>query len=458
MSGGARLGSVAVLLTVGLAVGQLTEGSGRGAPEPQEVPLASSTVVCPDVRQEGDRGSTAVTAAGAASRAGGPLQGPLRPEAALAPGDAGPFLVTGQGGGLSVEQTTRGTAGSRRGTSSLTCPAPTTSAWFVGGATTVGTTAELVLVNAGDVAALVDVRVWTGAGPADPGPGRAVPVPGRSRAVVPLDRLAPDRDLLALHVRATRGQVAPALRVVRSDGRTPLGTDWVPPTLPPMLASVVPGLPAGPGRRTALLTNPGQEDATVGLVLVTGDGEVPLDPVAVPGGTSVAVDLSEQLVRTPGALRVRADVPVLAGAVVVDRQEGPVREIAFTAATAAVDGEALLVDVRLSPQTEVLLLLTAADADVVVEVVALTAPGELPSPLRVEVPASTTVATRLSRLLPAGASGSLTLELRVRGRVHAARYSVERGARGPLTALLPVVPQQLTVRRPAVVADPGAGR
>lgn len=454
MSGRARLGTVAVLLAAGLAVGEVTAGPAPTDPQPQRVTVLAGSAVCPDVRQERERGSTAVRAVGGTSRSGGPLAGPLQQDAPLPAQLSGPFLVQSQGAGLVVEQTTRATSGSRRGTASVSCSAPVTSAWFVGGATTLGTFAELVLVNAGQVPALMDVQVWTGQGPVDPRPGRGIAVPPRTRAVVPLDQLAPDRDLLALHVATTRGQVAPALRVVRSDGRTPLGTDWVPPTLAPARRLVVPGLPEGPGRRTALITNPGPDDATATLSLVTADGEVPLEPVPVPAGTSVGVDLSEQLARTPGALRVAGDVPLLAGAGIVDRQDGPVREIAFAAAVPAVDQPALLADVRLSAPTEVTLLLTAAEGDAVVEVVPVAAPGELPKPQRVEVPSSTTVAVRLSRFLPPGSEGSLTLELRpVSGRVHAARYSRERGARGPLTTLLPVVPQVRAVSRPVVVAD-----
>ncbi len=452
----ARAGAVLVLLGTGLAAGSVTARQPE-APQPQQVPVRASSAACPDVRQEGERGASAVTAVGGEARRAGPPQGPLV-EGELPAALSGAYVVQASGAGLVVEQTTRGTTGSRRGLASLSCTAPTTSAWFVGGATTVGSFAELVLVNPGDVPALVDVGVWTADGPADPRPGRGVPVAARARTVLPLDRLAPDRDLLALHVVATRGQVSPALRVVRSDGRTPLGTDWVPPALAPARDVVVPGLPSGPGRRTALLSNPGPDDATAELALVTADGELPLDPVPVPAGTSVGLDLSEQLADTPGALRVRGDVPLLAGALVVDRQDGPVREIAYSAGTAPLSGSALLADVRLSAPTEVTLLLTAPGGDAVVEVVPLAAPGALPKPLRVEVPALTTVATRLSRFLPPGSSGSLTLELRVQGEVVAARYARERGDRGPLTTLLPVVPQPRTVLRPVVIADPGAGR
>jgi hypothetical protein len=201
----------------------------------------------------------------------------------------------------------------------------------------------------------------------------------------------------------------------------------------------------------------------VALELTTADGQfVPegLEAIAVPAGTSVAVDLSEQLADTAAAMRVRSDgPPVLAGALVVDRQEGPGREIAFSSAVPPLSAPTTLADVRLSPPTEVTLLLSALDGDAAVEVVPLAAPGELPAPVRVQVPAATTVAVRLSRFLPPGSTGSLGFEVRpLSGAVHAARYSRERGSRGPLTTLLPLVPARLEVQRPPVVADAGAGR
>lgn len=477
MSARARVGTVGVLLAGAIAVGQLTTGGAPGPPADQQVPVTSATAVCPDVRQEGDGGATTVTAfaAGTALAAGPVAAPPATPPATLPSGPAardltpraaGPLQVRGTGAGagrLVVEQTTRASAGSRRGLAALTCPRPATSTWFVGGATVVGTFAELLLVNVEDVAALVDVQVWTRDGPADPRPGRGLSVPPRGRLVVPLDRLAPDRDLLALHVRTSRGRVAPALRVVRFDGRIPLGTDWVPPAQPPSGEVVVPGLPSGPGRRTALVTNPGPDDAVVSLELTTDDGRlVPegLAAVPVPAGSSVAVDLSELLTGTPAALRVRSDgPPVLAGASIVDRQDGPVRELAYTASTPPLGGPTTLADVRLSPPTEVTLLLSALDTDAAVELAPLAAPDDLPAPQRVEVPAGTTVAVRLSRFLPPASTGSLTIAVRpLTGSVHAARYARERGSRGPLTALLPLSPDRDRVPRPAVVADPGAGR
>lgn len=467
MSGAARLGAVGILLGVVVAAGQLASGPAPESLVGQQLPVTSRTAVCPDVRQDGDRGASTVTAAGGTTRTGGPLVGPRAPAAPgpvardLAAGLEGAVHVTtatgAEAGALVVEQTTRATAGTRRGVAALACPTPSAETWFVGGATVLGTSSELLLVNGEPTAATVDVTVWTSTGRADPRPGREIRVPPRTRVAVPLERLAPDRDLLALRVAATTGRVASALRVVRVDGRTPLGTDWVPQSPGPARESVVPGLPDGPGRRTLLLTNPGDVATTVSAELTTADGQyVPDDlrAIEVPAGTSVAVDLSDALAETPAAVRVRSDgAPVLAGALVVDRQDGPVREIAFAAATPALDGPSLLADVRLSPPTEVLLLISALEGDAVVDLVP-TAPAELATQ-RVEVPAATTVAVRLSRFLPPGSTGSLGIEVRpVSGRVHAARYSRERGSRGPFTTLLPVLPAATSVTVPAVVGIP----
>ena len=436
MSGAARLGAVSVVLAAGTALGHATAAAPPGASTPAPLPVVAATAVCPDA----GRPATTVTASAPGAQVGGGSLG--APHAAVPPVlrdlPDGAHVVTARGegaGALVVEQRTRTTTGPGRAAAALLCPAPSPSSWFVGGATVVGASSDLVLVNVEHTPAVVDVRVWTAGGPADPRPGRGVAVPAGGRVLVPLDRLAPDRDLLAVHVGAVRGRVASALRVTRADGRTPLGTDWVPQAPPPARELVVAGLAAGPGARTALVTNPGEDDAVVRLELATGDGTyVPdgAEAVLVPAGTSVAVDLSAPLAATPAALRVISDgPPVLAGALLVDGT-GAARDVAWAAAVPALDAPALLADV--APERDVLLL-SALDGDATVEVDS----GER---RRVDVASGTTVA------LPLTASGSVRP---VAGRVHAARWSVEAGSRGPLTALLPVLPARLVVAPPVVV-------
>jgi hypothetical protein len=323
------------------------------------------------------------------------------------------------------------------------------------------------------------VEVWTATGPVDERPGRGIAIGPRARTALQLDTLAPDRDLLVVHVTAVRGRFAGGLRHVRFDGRVPRGVDWVPRSEPPSQEVVVAGLPAGPGRRALLVTNPGEDDTTVSVELTTDDGQLVapgLDALEVPAGTTVAPDLSELLARTPAAVRVRSDGgPVLASGFVIDgrfdsnqaggRVVGPVRELAYAAATAPLSGPALLTDVVLEPPIESTLLVSALDGDarvVVTPVPVVGGPRDLPAPKTVEVAAGRTASLRLSTFLPPGSTGRLALDVRPApgsGPVHAARYLRERGATGPLTTLLSLVGANDQVPRPVVVGDPlvGAG-
>lgn len=470
MSGLARTGVAVALLVLGAGIGQATvEGSSAPAAR-VEVPVVGATAVCPD---------GPVTAGAVGSGSGellaGSLDGPPAPSAVTRAGEAaaglpGPVLRArgAVAAGLAVEQVARRDEGEVRGLTAVRCTPPTTSAWFLGGSTVVGEAADLVLVNADDSAAEVDVRAWSASGPVEARPGRGLAVPARSRTTVPLDRLAPDRELLALHVTTSRGRVAPYVLHRRSDGRTPRGVDWVPAGPAPAAEVVLGGLPSGPGRRTVVLANPGDEDTAVRLELVTADGTLAPVEVAVPAGSTVEQEVSEQLADVPAAVRVRSSgAPVLAAAMVYDLQDGPVRELSWAGAALPLTGPALLADVALSAPSEQTLLVSALVEDAVVEVVPVPVLGadgtssvvELPAPRRVEVAAGTLVPVRLSTFVEPGATARLAFEVRpVAGQVHASRYLRERTATGPLTALLPVVSAVPTVERPRVEADPLAGR
>jgi len=363
-------------------------------------------------------------------------------------GDA--FVVRADGAlaaGLEVEQVTRGERGGERGLAGLRCQAPSTQAWFVGGATVIGDASLLVLANPDDTPALVDVTVWSADGPVDARPGRGISVAPRSRVALPLDELAPDESLLALHVVAQRGRVAAALRQARFDSRTPGGVEWVPQAQPPSTTVVVPGLPQGPGRRVVHVTNPGPDPTVVRLELTTADSQsVPGDLAAidVPAGTTVATDVTLRTNRSPMTVTVRSDGgPVLAGSFVYDAQgNSPVKDFAYGGSAAPLSGPALITDVVIDRPTESTLLLSATGADAVIDVRPVQVLGEdgpLPPARKVVVRAGRVVAVRLSTFLPPGATGRLAVEVTPQpgsGPVYAARYLRERGDRGPLTTLL----------------------
>ena len=491
--------AVVVLLAGGTAVASTTDSPDPARREaPASVDVVGATAVCPDLRQTRAPGQrkdllqtriSVGTAPGAARRqaVGGSIgvlrgasKGNPAPVPVTRPGevavdlatdvDRDGLVVTARGplaAGLEVEQVTRGEQGIDRGLAGLRCEAPRTDAWFAGGATVVGDKTLLVLANVDDTPALADVQVWSASGPVDPRAGQGITVAPHTRTLLHLEELAPDRSRLAVHVSTRRGRVAAALRHASYVARVARGVDWVPDAEPPATRVVVPGIPAGPGARAVVVTNPGTDDTIVSLRVTTRSGEfVPTGfaAVAVPAGTSVAKQLTALTKDTAMAVTVTSvGGPVLAGAVVQDGQTGPVRELSYTAASPPLSGPALVTDVVLDQPTESTLILSALDGDasVVVTPVRLVGrPGPLPGPKTVRVPGGRTTTLRLSTFFPPGATARLAVEVRPgpgSGPVYAARYLRERGATGPLTTIIDLKGPALQVPRPAVVRDPAIG-
>jgi hypothetical protein len=485
--------AVVILLVGGVAIAQVLPGSGRPTrPVASTAPVVGASAICPDLRQDRDVLRTRVSAGvavagttvgGAGTLVSQPLLGggaptrvPIDRPGQVAvdlgttlTGDALEVRASGPlAAGLELQQVTRGEGGAQRGFAGLRCEAPKTEAWFVGGSTVVGDSTLLVMANPDDTPAVVDVTLWTADGPVDARPGRGLSIAPRSRAVVPLDELAPDKGLLAMHVVAQRGRVAAALRHARFDGQTPRGVEWVPQAQPPATTVVVPGLPQGPGRRTVQIANPGPDDTVVSVQVTTTEGQfVPtgLDAVPVPAHTTVVQDLSELTASTPATVRVVSDGgPVLAGAFVYDSQgTSPVKEFAYAGSAAPLRGPALLTDLVINPPTESTLLLSALGEGATVDVTPVAivgVAGALPAPKRITVAAGRTTALPLSTFLPPGATGRLAVEVKPvagSGPVHASRYLRERGARGPLTTILGLQGAAQQVSLPAVVRDPLVG-
>ena len=483
-------------LTATVGIGQATRPATPGPAATTTgsvVPVVRAGVVCPDLRTDDTRtsrvsvGSTGPAPASTTGPAGVGDSTPLG-----APGAPTPLAVTGPGlvqtgvglgldddalvvdargplaAGLEVEQVTRGTSGLSRGLAGVRCAAPGTDLWFAGGSTAAGDDLVLALVNTDPAPVLVDVALWSREGPVDGRPGRGLVVPPRGRLLVPVADLAPGRSLLAVRVTATRGRIAAGLLHRSLDGQISRGAEWVPATPPPAARVVLPGLPAGPGARVLVLTNPGTEPSTASVQLTTTDGQfVPpgLEAVAVPGGRSVPVDLTGALAATPAAVAVTATgAPLLAAARVDEGSPTGTGDFAYAGATGPLDGPALLSDLVLDARTESTLLLSAVDGDtsvVVTPVPVVGGAGGLPGPRTVAVPGGSVAQLRLSELLPAGAVRSLAVEVRPApgaAAVYVARYLRENNATGPLTTLLALQSGVREVPRPAVVADPEAVR
>lgn len=459
----------------------------------QQVEVIGATAVCPDLRQRAGLLETRVSVGAAplpAGRSGAPGQVSAVPVSrptesrgvpVTEPGqvavnvgsdinsDAMVATATGElAAGLEVEQVTRGEAGPQRGLAGLRCDLPRREHWFVGGATGVSDVTELFLVNVDDTPATVDVSIYTGTGPADQRLGQGITVPPHRRTVIGLETLAPDRQLLAVHVLSRRGRVAAGLRYARADARVTRGVDWVPAVPAPSARVVVPGFPRGPGQRTLFITNPGADDTTVRVQLTTANGQfVPegLEAVEVPAGSSVRVPLEQITDDSPvTALLTTEGGAIVAGGYARDRQaRSEVSEFGLSGGSTPLTGPALMTDLVINRPTESTLILTALDqaATVVVTPIrVLGTRGALPPPKTVQVPARRTVSLKLSTFYPPATETRLAVEVSTTpgsGEVYAMRYLRENGLHGPLSTLLSLQSAARRVSRPLVVDDPRLG-
>ncbi|HVM28713.1 MAG TPA: DUF5719 family protein [Mycobacteriales bacterium] len=497
-----RLLVVLAALGAVVAVGSGVPQPDVGTAAPAQVAVVGGGAVCADLRQQPGAVRTEVAAgvaeaavpaapeadlpapAVSSRRLGGepapdpaepPTDLPLPAEAAVVTGlgtdlDGAALAVRATGSaaaGLAAQSTALVTAGPVRGLAVARCGAASPDRWLLGGGTTVGESAVLLLVNPDLEPAVVDVTVLSAEGTADARPGRGLTVPALGQLAVPLDVLAPERSRLAVRVQAVRGRVASAVRHERSDGVVPRGVAYAAAAADgPAEQVTVPGLPQGPGGRAVWVTNPGDVDVEVAVEVTTLEGQfVPdgLDALAVPAGSSVAADLSEVLGTTPAAVRVAAaGGPVLAVGVAEDTGEGDVRDLAYVGPAPALRGAGLLPDVLLGA-AEHTVLLSALAGDAVVELSFLPVagqPGPAAPPRRVDVPGGRTVAVPVGSLLPEGAGGRVAVQVRPDPRGSGAHVGVvvrARPAEGPLLAGYALTAPAATAVRPQVVRDPAVG-
>lgn len=195
----------------------------------------------------------------------------------------------------------------------MTCSPPRTDQWLVGGATSVGASARLVLTNPSRAAVEATVVAYSSLGKVDS--TRVVPLAPHDQAVVFLEGIAIEVSSLAVHVTATGTGVVAAIQDSRLDGFQPAGTDWVVAGAEPTTSLVVPGVgTAGDPNATVMLRLMSPEGATAHLGLITPDGAAVWEGVAALRlDAGVVVDVSVPAVDV-GTAVIEADGPIVAGA------------------------------------------------------------------------------------------------------------------------------------------------
>ncbi|MCS0499451.1 DUF5719 family protein [Protaetiibacter mangrovi] len=207
--------------------------------------------------------------------------------------------------------------GDLRGLAASGCAEATSSAWLVGGSTTVGRTTLLLLANPTEVAAEVSVEMWGESGRVTAPGMSGITVPAGGQRVLPLSGFAPDLTSPVVHVEARGGQVVAALQTSVIRVLDPGGIDLVSAGAAPARDVVIPavrifdehGVASSLGledhedlQAVVRVGNPGETTASV---------EVSVTPT-VEGGSATSFQLevgAGQVLETPlaAALELGAD-------------------------------------------------------------------------------------------------------------------------------------------------------
>jgi len=405
---------------------------------------------------------------------------------------------TGTGGNgrapvVAATQLTLARTGELRGLAGSGCAVPAADQWLVGGGTTVGRRARLLLANATAAPVTVDVTVHGPSGPVETASGDSVVVgPGRLRALF-VDALAPDLGAMAVHVRTHGGKVAAVLHDSLLRGVIAGGVDDVVAGSPPALRQLVPGIslevpsgasarqpelprdPRDPGAAAVRIVVPGRQDAVVRVRLSGSGGETVLPGggvTTVRAGTSVDLPLTG-VPRGVYTAVVESDVPVAAGALVGRARTGseralepapppgtPAAEIAWAPSAVPLHGSAAAalpaptVPGRGAVRPSARLSLMAPRGRARVRVVPWGRGGVRERDMSVDVPAGTTVSVPVHE----GVTGvSLGVDQRG-GRVVGALVLTVGDSAGELVSVIGVRPDRPAgARPPEVLQDPALG-
>ena len=351
---------------------------------------------------------------------------------------AGAATVSGTGSlapGLAATQSWYVGDGERRSFGTVACGQAVADAWLVGGGGAPGRQERLVLTNPGGNAVTVDLTLHGAKGPVASPSGKGIVVPGRGRVSFLLDSISGAEASPAVHVVATGGLVHTVLNDSWLDGTVSAGADDAVPAAPPSRRQVIPGV-AVDGRALLRVAVPGDGEAVVQVRVLTEKGPraLPRDSVVrVAGGSTRDVDLSGLATGVYG-VEVRADKPVVAGALVQRRDGSKAGDYALTTSTPPITGVAgvPLADPNGAADVGRALLLHSTAEPVNVEVVTTDVSGKAASQ-RLTVPADSSVIVRVT-----DATSAWVHRLSGKGQLRAALGSQIGSAANGLVAVMPL--------------------
>jgi hypothetical protein len=340
------------LLVVGLG-GTLVDAASPTF-RPSRIPLVGrTTTICNVIKPDGGSASQQVAAVVSRQAPGreGQLTGtPLganTPSLTIAeqgkakrlPDVDGPVVMAGVGimaTASSAAVFSQASDGVDAGLTAAPCLAPATSHWFTGLGASETDRTELVLTNADDSAAQVDLRFYGRNGrvvvPGSPG----LVIEAHSSRTVSLSSLVTVDGPLGLAVQASEGRVAAVAKRIRSDKLKPIGVDWQVPTATPALSVAIPAVPEDKGARELVVTNPGTERASVTVQVLGLQGAYApagAETVNVPAESSTSLNLEPGLAGEAGTIKLASDQPVVGAVVSSSARDGAQPDMAVQSAS-----------------------------------------------------------------------------------------------------------------------------
>jgi len=258
---------------------RLADESGEGAG-------TSSPLVTPVTTVVGDGSVDVRSIAQSDAGTGGTDDAPVVLE--IAPGaDGAPRLDAGAQASLIAD-------GDQQGLATQTCAAPTGRQWVVAGATTIGRTSLLSVVNPTTVPAVVDLEIFTERGPVSAVGMAGIDVPAGAQRVIPIAGFVLEAESIAVRVTSSGGNVVASLQSSTIRTLEPGGIDLVTAAGDAGRSQVVPGVVIDDGVALAAIVDrgAGYEDAatTVRIVAppVESDDDIGARILFVPDGMTVA--------------------------------------------------------------------------------------------------------------------------------------------------------------------------
>ncbi|TPG19225.1 DUF5719 family protein [Pedococcus bigeumensis] len=373
-------------------------------------PVRSASLVCPGPELKGLKGVADLDVGVRVAAAAAPVRAMTGTAPAAAPGEVSLSRmprgslgapVTARGVSLLADQTraesvlVSGTesmaagvaaaqnwlvpSGDQRSLGGAACGQPGADFWIMAGGGAPGRQERLLLTNPGGNAVTVDVTLHGAKGALSSPNGKGIVVPAHGRTAFLLDSINSDLANPVVHVVADGGVVGAVVNDLWLDGARAGGSDDAVPTAAPSRDQVIPAV-AADGQAVLRVAVPGNDEAVVQARVLTAQGPRALPAggvIRIDGGTVTDIDISALPVGTYG-LQVRADMPIVAAAVVTRTAPGKPGDFAWTSSTPPITGVAgmpLAVPEGTSAPIQRSLSVTASGDTASVEVVTVDAQG-----------------------------------------------------------------------------------